>query len=96
VNVVDSLGYTILDPITGQPIDIGPVPVPSYASDEGAFVLEDDNERKIRDAYKKGTCETRDSRYARIVLTMQQRQQRRVIPVSKVSWLSYTYGVNQD
>jgi hypothetical protein len=53
--MVDSLGYTILDPSTGQPIDIGPVAVPSYASGEGAFVRENENERKTRDAHKKGT-----------------------------------------
>lgn len=56
--MANSLGYAILDPRTREPVDIGPVPIPKYASGEGAFTREEEAERKVRDAYAKGMCET--------------------------------------
>ena len=56
---INSLGYTILDPGSREPVDIGPVSVPSYANGEGAFAREDEEERKARDEYAKGTYEGR-------------------------------------
>ncbi|KAK7187269.1 hypothetical protein PSPO01_06499 [Paraphaeosphaeria sporulosa] len=47
------LGYTILNPSTGEHVDIGPVPIPRYASGEGAFAREEESERKVRDAHAK-------------------------------------------
>lgn len=49
-------GFTILDPATRAPVDIGAVPIPSYADGEGSFVREEEAEQKAREALKKGKC----------------------------------------
>ncbi|KAL5395633.1 hypothetical protein PMIN02_003881 [Paraphaeosphaeria minitans] len=53
------LGYTILDPSTSEPVDIGPVPILEYASGEGAFAREEEAKKKVRDAHAKGMCNLR-------------------------------------
>ncbi|KAJ4303335.1 hypothetical protein N0V90_002228 [Kalmusia sp. IMI 367209] len=46
-------GFTIRDPTSRQTVDVGAVPVPSYAQGQGAFVREDEDEKKVRKALAK-------------------------------------------
>lgn len=55
-------GYTILDPNTRTIIDIGAVPIPSYAEGQGAFVNQEEAENAARNALAEGKLFDYESR----------------------------------
>lgn len=46
------LGYAIRDPDSRELVDIGSVAIPSYTEEEGAFVAQEEEEKKAREALK--------------------------------------------
>lgn len=47
-------GYAVLDPQTRNPVDVGAVSVPDFAEGRGAFVREEEEERRAREELEKG------------------------------------------